>query len=123
MSDYDDDRLAALGESLASTYGMLTDVCLELPVPIALPVGVITPSDAVPAVTRAAVIAQEQPLPEEQRINIQIGCTGWLAALELFGAEAQHPRDLRVEGAQMLLIQAREALIQLMDWLMSQRRP
>ncbi|UQA95644.1 hypothetical protein [Streptomyces halobius] len=121
MSDRQDMELGEFAEQLTDTYRDLVTTCLNLPVPITLHAGVVRPAEAYPAVTRVIDLIEDQPLPEEQQMNLQVACCMWMAALDLYKLQAGEARKYRLEGAAMALAQADIALADLGSWLLEQQ--
>lgn len=121
MSDKEDNELEQAAEDLAAGYATLQAMCAHMPVAIALPRGVVTPSDCATALTRAVDVLKEEPLPEEIRIAAQTACIGWLNALDLFQFQVAQPRAYRLAGVSLSLLTSGDALIKVMDWLITQK--
>jgi len=121
MSDQRDDELQHLWEHIAKVYLVIVASCSGLPIPIGLPIGVVTNLEMVPAVRRVVHIADDQPIPEQHQVNLSIGCTHWLAAVDLYGLLVGEEFDrVRVLGLLSNLTMAEEALRDLLNWLASQ---
>ncbi|MFF2522254.1 hypothetical protein [Streptomyces liangshanensis] len=83
MSDLEDDVMERLAARIAYTYARLLTVCAALPIPVALPKGLITHQDTVPAVRRITEVITETLLPDEQRGQLVTAATMWLIAVDL----------------------------------------
>ncbi|MFE7128942.1 hypothetical protein [Streptomyces sp. NPDC057617] len=119
MSDSEDDMMETLNRRLGTTYTGLVAVCANLPVPIALPTGVVTNTEIIPAVRRVADIAEEQPMPEEQHSQLYTGAVLWLSAADLYELLIKGEYvESRAAGALGILMIANGALTDLGEWLL-----
>lgn len=84
MSDNADEMRGQLAAHLAKTYAALATICLNLPIPVTLPGGVVAVQEAVPAVRRLLEITEDQPMPEEAQANLFAACAFWLGGEDLF---------------------------------------
>ncbi|MFD9756059.1 hypothetical protein ACFWZZ_00640 [[Kitasatospora] papulosa] len=87
MSDFEDETKRHLSTGIAQAYHDLTVVSAGLPIAIILPAPVgteIVLTDAIPAVRRAMILIEEQPLPEDPKDVFVAACTYWLAATDVF---------------------------------------
>lgn len=84
MSDTADEMRNQLAAHLARAYAALATICLNLPIPVTLPGGIVTVQDAVPAVRRLLEITEDQPMPEEAQANLFAACAFWLGAEDIF---------------------------------------
>lgn len=117
MSDYQDKTKQAIEHRINITYSGLFAACDNLPIPITLP----TADDAetvMAAVRRVHAIAEEQPIPQEQREQLATGASAWLAACDLYSLLRVEWEEYRVEAALGILMIARNALTELGDWLL-----
>ncbi|MEU7044949.1 hypothetical protein AB0A77_28375 [Streptomyces varsoviensis] len=93
MSDRDDMIIRGAGLRVAATYASLVIMCDSLPTPIALPTGVVSPDEMIPAVRRVIEIVDDLIIPEEVQSMVFTACAFYLGALDLFGlfvAEPEH---------------------------------
>ncbi|MEV5163863.1 hypothetical protein AB0K66_04440 [Streptomyces werraensis] len=122
MADFEDEIreiMQSLAHGISVTYSNLVDVCEALPVPISLPVDRHIPAtNAVPAIQRAASLAKDQPMGEEQEAQLFTGCIHLLAAIDLYTLCAARFEMTRAEGAGANLLYADEALRTLHVWLL-----
>ena len=84
MSDTADEMRGDLAAHLAKTYGALATTCLNLPIPVTLPGGVVEAGDAVAGVRRLMEITEDQPMPEQAQADLFSACAFWLGAEDLF---------------------------------------
>ncbi|MFE2046376.1 hypothetical protein ACFXAZ_36740 [Streptomyces sp. NPDC059477] len=121
MADHDADEIMnALAHSISSTYSLLVDVCQALPVPITMPTDRHIPtSTALPAIRRAEMLAQEEPMGETQEVQLRSGCIYLLAAIDLYALCATRYEETRAEGVGANLLHADDALKTLLVWLLA----
>ncbi|GEC02973.1 hypothetical protein SSP24_06280 [Streptomyces spinoverrucosus] len=120
MADRDDEIMSALAHSISVTYSLLVDVCQALPVPVSMPTDRRIPtSAAVPAIRRAAALAGEQPMGEDQEAHLFTGCIHLLAAIDLYALCATRYDQTRAEGVGVNLLHADDALRTLLVWLLA----
>ncbi|MEU2180091.1 hypothetical protein [Streptomyces thermolilacinus] len=120
MSDSQEKMLEELGRRLGQVYGALAAACESLPVlPISIPLdGRVSNLEAVPAVRRAAELAEEVPMPEDQQAQLFTASTMWLAAMDLYALLVRTEYiEARAQGCIGCIIVAEDALIFLMEWL------
>ncbi|MER8083829.1 hypothetical protein ABTZ57_01370 [Streptomyces sp. NPDC094048] len=121
MSDHEDEMMNLAGERLASIYGGLVACCEMLPLPIALPKGIVSNLDMVPAVRRIEQLADEQPMPEDQQAQLYTAAISWLAATDLFSLLVNEEYvEARAAGVLGTLMIARDCLTDLGTWLLEQ---
>ncbi|MEV0090441.1 hypothetical protein [Streptomyces sp. NPDC050738] len=121
MSDYQDDIMGGLGAHIANVYGKLGAICAALPVPIALPHGIVSNVEVIPAVRRVVELAEEIPLPSDQASQLLTSAIGLLAAIDLFGLLVQGDfHEVRALCAVANLMNADEAEAELLLWLTEQ---
>lgn len=118
MSDEHESRMMQLAVHIAAIYKGIVHACGSLPLPIALPSGIVTPEEFVPAVRRVASIAEEIPgLPEEQQANLFATCVFWLGAMDLYTMENHSSELMRDHCVAANCISAEESLLELLYWL------
>lgn len=107
-------------EELSQSYSRLGVACLHLPIPVRLPVDSVSPREAADAVERLIAIVEDQLVPEERILDLQIAATNWLMAMDLTALQADSPRPYRIAGAFLALGHAEDYLAELMEWFHSQ---
>lgn len=121
MSDHEDEMKALAMQRLATAYAGLVACCENLPLPIALPTGLVSNQDMVPAVRRIEQLADEQPMPEEQQSQLYTGAILWLAATDLYMLlVTEEYQEVRASGILGILMIARDAITDLGTWLLEQ---
>lgn len=121
MSDHEDQMMSTAAHRLATTYGGLTACCAQLPLPIALPTGLATNLEMVPAVRRIEQLAEEQPMPELQQSALYTSAVLWLAAADLYRLLVEEDyAEARVAGLLGILMIARDSINDLGSWLLEQ---
>ncbi|WEH40781.1 hypothetical protein [Streptomyces sp. AM 2-1-1] len=120
MSDHEEQMTAMVAERLTSTYGALVAACALLPIPIALPTGVVSNLEMVPALRRIETLAEEQPMPELQQSELYTAAMLWLAAADVFSLLVEEYVEARAAGALGILLTVREAIHELGTWLLTQ---
>lgn len=121
MSDHEDEMMATATQRLASSYAGLVACCENLPLPIALPTGLVSNLDMVPAVRRIEQLADEQPMPEDQQAQLYTAAILWLAAADLYMLLTQEGyQEARAAGVLGILMIARDAITDLGTWLLEQ---
>ncbi|MFD8687833.1 hypothetical protein [Streptomyces sp. NPDC059651] len=120
MSDNEDRMLEAVSHGLTVAYTGLIATCAMLPVPIALPEGLVSNLEAVPAVRRVTDIVDEQPMPEAQHAMLYTAATLWLAAMDLFDLLRVEFVEARAAGAIGILLTANDHLGDLGTWLLGE---
>ncbi|MEU9000524.1 hypothetical protein [Streptomyces sp. NPDC048551] len=117
MSDIEDAMRQELGAHLVQAYGDLATVALNLPIPVALPSGIVSNVEAVPAVRRLLEITRDQPMPEEPQATLFAACAFWLGAEELFRLLCAEFIEARAHACAANLITADGALEDLANFL------
>ncbi|WEH40783.1 hypothetical protein [Streptomyces sp. AM 2-1-1] len=87
MSDFEDQTRNHLSGEIAQAYRTLATISENLPIGITLPAPVGTElvlTDAIPAVRRAMILIEEQPLPEAPKDLYVNACCYWLSAVDVF---------------------------------------
>ncbi|ARF62883.1 hypothetical protein B1H20_16920 [Streptomyces violaceoruber] len=121
MSDHEDEMMDLAVTRLRNVYGGLVACCAQLPLPITLPTGVVTNFDTVPAVRRVEELADEQPMPEEQKGALYTAAVLWLAAADLYRLLVEEGYvEARAAGVLGTLLIARDSLKELGTWLLEQ---
>ncbi|MFJ2432955.1 hypothetical protein ACIOWM_07055 [Streptomyces anulatus] len=121
MSDHEDEMMATAVHRLTTTYGGLVACCAQLPLPIALPTGVVTNLEMIPAVRRIEQLAEEQPMPEDQQSALYTAAVLWLAAADLYRLLVEEGYiEARAAGLLGVLMIARDAIHDLGTWLLEQ---
>lgn len=87
MSDFEDETRSHLSALIAVAYRDLTVICENLPIAITMPPATdktVVLSDAIPAVRRAMILIEEEPLPESPKDMLVSACAYWLGAVDIF---------------------------------------
>ncbi|MEV7871489.1 hypothetical protein AB0P17_36565 [Streptomyces sp. NPDC088124] len=120
MSDDQDRVISDLMGRLGIYAQGIAMALMALPVPMSLPKGDQGKGllrDFLPAVVRAYEIADEQPIPVEQRA---IACTAllhWITAAELTVAYAVSGDQYRADAALLAMMTGEPMLADLIEWL------
>ncbi|MFB7228507.1 hypothetical protein ACFCY9_12395 [Streptomyces fimicarius] len=121
MSDFEDETKSHLSSLIGQAYRDLATICASLPISIALPAAVgqeIVLSDAIPAVRRAMILVEEQPLPEGPKDTFVAACCYWLAAVDIFTLLVVNGfHTARALSAAAVLNDADEKLKEISVWL------
>ncbi|NEB57644.1 hypothetical protein G3I48_36025 [Streptomyces griseus] len=121
MSDFEDETKSHLSGLIAHAYSDLIVICEGLPIPITLPAPSgkeIALSDAIPAVRRAMILIEEQPLPETPKDVFVAACCYWLAAVDIFTLLVVNGfHTARALSAATVLNDADEKLKEISVWL------
>ncbi|MFF7610730.1 hypothetical protein [Streptomyces lavendulae] len=117
MSDHQDEKMQSIEHRISVVYTGLFHACDNLPIPIGLPQA-DDAATVMAAVRRVYAIADEQPIPQEQREQLATGACAWLAACDLYGILRTEYEESRAEGALGNLMVAREAFKALGDWIL-----
>lgn len=120
MSDKNEEAFEAIMADIVMSYGAMGHVFSHLPVPVQFPRGEINAADARDAVIRAAQIAQDQPMPEEQQILMERTALLWLAAFEMAALFQRAPEPFRAGAAVHCIMGSDQAMISLGEWLLGQ---
>ncbi|MEU2180092.1 hypothetical protein [Streptomyces thermolilacinus] len=122
MSDSQDQAMERLANHLARTYVALATLCLNLPLPITLPTGMISQDDVVPAIRRVMDICEDIPMPEDQQATLFAGCAFWLGAMDLYELLADDFNMARAHSAAACILMADDNLTDMALWLRDQQR-
>lgn len=121
MSDFEDETTSHLSSLIAHAYRDLTVVCAALPISITLPDASgqeIVLTDAIPAIRRAMILIEEQPLPEAPKDTFVAACCYWLAAVDIFTLLVVNGfHTARALSAATVLNDADEQLKEISIWL------
>jgi hypothetical protein len=117
MADHEDENMERLWVEINNTYAVMCAVCEDLPLPIALPDGPVTPEGVLPAVRRMAALAPDQPMPELYQALLHKSGVMWCAAMDLAMLLGEDYDAVRVMGADYFQVLAMAALAQLAEWL------
>ncbi|MEV7422852.1 hypothetical protein [Streptomyces sp. NPDC091212] len=117
MSDNSDRMIERIGDKIGYTYAALVVVCAALPVPVALPKGIVTSEEIIPAVRRVVEIIDEIPLPEGQQAELFTAAVLWLGAVDLYELLLHTPFEAsRAASAMGILLVAVDTLKDLAAW-------
>ena len=121
MSDEHDGTFHALLIQLIGSYAMFGRIFHELPVPVALPHGLIAGPMMREAIIRTAELAEDQPMPEEQQTLLERACLMWIAADHML-AVYHHDQEMEYLAAAAVhcIEVADDAALSLGEWLVDQ---
>ncbi|MER8030706.1 hypothetical protein ABTZ78_17305 [Streptomyces bauhiniae] len=121
-NDFDQERIT---RSLIKQYMVLRSACEMMPLPIVLPKqadGIFDNSEASPAVRRIVEIADELPIPEENRAELFTAALFWLTASDLLAIILGHGwSDVRGFQALAALELSGDALAAFGMWVLDQK--
>ncbi|MFF2522253.1 hypothetical protein [Streptomyces liangshanensis] len=116
MSDHEEDARRTVIVHLHHTYLHLVTACAALPVPISLTEH-FEPEEVVEAVKRVVDLSDEQPMPEDQQVDLFTGAIMILAATDLLAALNAEFAEWRAMAAMASLAVGMDSLHELMEWL------
>lgn len=121
MSDEHDEGFHAVLIQLIASYAMFGRIFHELPVPVALPHGIVAGSIMREAIVRTAELAEDQPMPVEQQMQLERACLLWIAADHML-AVYHHEQEMEFLAAAAVhcIDVAEDAALSLGEWLVDQ---